>query len=575
VAQACNGKSYIKFSVVQRFINQEVNFNPFLLIVIFFVLLNSVKIDFLDHFSIFPYFSWPISHPSLKLLLYVIVNALIFFSALRFKNIIPFLLIYVLQTLYLFVHLSYVLYFDAPFHARQFIVDLYEGVLLLRHLSIPMNIKYLTLVADLPLLIATILCYSKIRRFLASEKKIINYLLIGFVVLLLCFIPFSYHAYRIAEDIKNQYRGEIFIIDKLGLIGNDLLDLLELKNEESIIANFGKGARLVARTKNPNQVHNIICIQVETLDSNIIDYTYKNKYVCPFLHQLSSECIYYPYTLFYRFVGGSGDTEFATINGIIPSMKFPSFKIRNYSYPNSIIKRLIRSGFDSKGFHNNEGNYFNRKVAFFKMGFHDFYDIIDMHLQENGWGAPDHEMFNFVKEKLKKQKTPFFYYVITMSSHEPFTIVQGYYRNNIYADIADFEVRGYLNSLSYVDFVLQDFVTFVRDNLKDTYIFIYGDHDAYALLDHKSISLKSMGVPLFIITPDNKKYRETKEIASLLDLAQTILYASGIKFEVMTRGTNLLQFPIKNSPIAVNDCETYDREILFGKERASRVNSCN
>ena len=98
-----------------------------------------------------------------------------------------------------------------------------------------------------------------------------------------------------------------------------------------------------------------------------------------------------------------------------------------------------------------------------------------MHLKEIGWCAPDHEMLNFVKEKLKLQKTPFFYYIITMSSHEPFQLVQQYYHNELYDDIKNREIKGYLNSFSYVDYILNDFVTFVRNNFRNTYIFIYGD----------------------------------------------------------------------------------------------------
>ena len=558
------------------FLNSEIHVNHFLLIVIIFVLLNSIKIDFVDYFSLFPGSYLPIIHPSSKLLLYVVLNSLIFFSVFRLKNIIPFLLIYGLQTLYLFIHLSYVLYFDTPFHVQQFIADFYEGIMLTRHFSIPPNIKYLTVVIDLPFLVFIVLNYSKINQFLKLKRKINNYLLMILAASLIFLSAFSYRAYKIAAEIndrqaKGLWIGEIQAIDKLGLIGNDFLDLVEFKNEESIVDNFKYGDKLVAYSK--KKIHNIICIQVETLDSNIINYSYKNKYICPFLHQLSSDCVYYPYMLFYHFAGGSSDAEFTIINGIIPSSIYPSFKIRNYSYPNSLVKELIKANFNAVIFHNNFGDFFNRKTALFKIGFHEFDDITDMHLKEIGWGAPDHEMLNFVKEKLKLQKTPFFYYIITMSSHEPFQLVQQYYHNELYDDIKNREIKGYLNSFSYVDYILNDFVTFVRNNFRNTYIFIYGDHNAFSLRDHSDIAFENLGVPLFIITPDNKTYRENKEIASFLDLGQTILYASGINFKVMTQGANLLKFPIENGPISSNISSSYDRKTMFGKDLGPFIDS--
>ncbi len=546
--------------------------NRSFLIVIFFVLLNSVKIDFIDHFIIFPHFHIPISYLSLKLLFYVVLNSLIFFSVFRFKNIIPFLLVYGLQALYLFVHLSYALYFDAPFHMRQFIADIYEGVMLARHFSVPMNLKYLAVAADLPLLVLIILNYPKITQFLKSKKVIINYLLIALFAFLIYSTPLFYKGYRIIDGVNDTYKSEIWVIDKLGLIGNDFLDLIVFQDEKSLIAKFKYGDKTSIKDKKINQPYNIICIQVETLDSNIIDYSYKDQYICPFLHQLSSNCVYYPSMLFYHFAGGSGDTDFTVINSTLPLVNFPSYKIRNYSYPNSLVKQLIKANVNSMIFHNNAGNFFNRKVAFFKMGFHGFYDIDDMHLNEKGWGAPDHEMFGFIEKKLKRQKIPFFYYIITMSSHEPFMAVSRYYRNNSYSDIKDRELRGYFDSFSYVDRVLDNFVAFVKNNIKDTYIFIYGDHNAYILRDHPGIPFKNLGVPLFIITPDGKIYRETKKIASMLDLSQTILSASGINFEIMTQGANLLDFPIKNGPIPVNAGSSYDRETLFGKDMTSFSN---
>jgi phosphoglycerol transferase MdoB-like AlkP superfamily enzyme len=542
--------------------------NQYFLIGIIFVLVNSLKIDFIDYFTIFSEYYWLPNHPNLKILFYIVLNSIIFFSVLRFKNAIPFLIIYILQTLYLFVHLSYLIYFDAPFHARQFISEMYEGILLARHFSIPLNMKYLMVVFDLPLVILVVLYYSKIRGFLKSKRNIFNYLLILLIMLLIYFIPVYYRACEIIEDVRDRYKSEMWIVDKLGVIGNDVLDLTVFLDEKLIVDNFKYGNKVAFHARNTDQAYNIICIQVEALDSNIIDYKYKDQYICPFLHRLSSDCVYYPYMLFYHFAGGTSDTEFAAINGVIPAMYFPSLKIRNYSYSNSLVKQLLKANFNPAVFHNNEGSYYNRRVAFLKMGFQEFDDVDNMHLKKTGWGAPDHKMFDFVKEKLKRQKPPFFYYVITMSSHEPFRYVRFYYLNKFYDDIKDSEIAGYFNSFSYEDGVLNDFVTFVRNNLKNTYIFIYGDHNADTLRDNADLAFKNLGVPLFIITPDNKRYKEDKEIASVLDLEQTVLYASGIDFKVISQGTNLLDFPIKNGPVAVNGNASYDRELMFGQELA-------
>jgi hypothetical protein len=506
----------------------------------------------------------PIAHPSFKFFIYLFLNGIIFISLLRFKNVVPFLSVYCIQALYLLVHFAYALYFDAPFHSRQFILDLYEGILLARHAAIPANIKYLAIIADLPLVIAIIPNYSKIGHFLNSAKKMIDRVLWVFVMFLLVLIPAAFWVYSITETHKTSVHSEMKVINRLGLLGNDVLDLALYQGEASTIKGFQYGKKIFFRNKIPGHFRNVICIQVESLDANVIDLQYKGQYVTPFLHQLSSESVYYPHTIFYRFAGASSDTEFTVLNGVLPSMDFPSFKLRNYNYPNSILKPLLKSGFSTIAFHNNVGDIFNRKVAYFNMGFQDFDDRIDMGLEEKNWGAPDGDMMNYIKKRIRKQTKPFFYYITTMSSHEPFIFVWDYYRNALYFDIKSKAVRNYFNSLSYVDGALNDFVTFVKNNFNDTYIFIYGDHNAYTLYD--PVEFQNHGVPLFIITPDNVKYRENEEVASLLDLASTILYASGIDFEIRARGDNLLNFPIRPGTVAVKNCRASDRGYLFGAD---------
>jgi lipoteichoic acid synthase len=538
----------------------------FLIPGILLVIANSLKIELIDHFSIYPDFHLPLSP---KLLFYLALNLLIFISLFRLKSVIPLLAFYALQTLYLFIHFSYTVYFDAPFHARQFIVDLKEGILLARHLAVPLNIKYLAVTGDLPLMIFLLFYLNRIKLFLRAKEKQTDYITLSLIVLLISSLPFAFHPYRIAQINNNPYAGEKWIIERVGIMGNDLLDLLLLGNEKAVTSNFRYGKKLAFRHKPAGRLNNVICIQVESLDSNIIDYAYKGKSVCPFLHQLSSECIFYPYMSFFHYAGGSSDMEFTVLNGLIPAESFPSLKIRSYSYPNSVVKRLKRQRFSTVAFHNNDGNFFNRKTSFKAMGFQELADISDMKLKEVGWGAPDHAMFAYIENRLQKQSRPFFYYIITMSSHAPFTRVGLYHKNPDYSGIKDSMTRGYLNSFSYVDACLREFVNFIRSNVRNTYIFIYGDHNAYALRDHRTLAFENLGVPLFIITPDGKKYRENKELISAVDMTPTILYASGIDFELKTDAPNLLDFSVRDGPVPVGNGRIAQRKDLFGRELPS------
>lgn len=374
----------------------------------------------------------------------------------------------------------------------------------------------------------------------------------------------------ISAKIKDRYVGEVKIIARYGLLSNDIADLLLYRDEYSLIRNFGYGEAIIFKNNAAKQVKNIICIQVESLDANIINFKYKGKYITPFLHRLSSQCVYYPYMLVYILAGVTSDTEFATLNGAIPLDNFPTMKLRNYIYPNSIIKRLSKFNYISIAFHNNFRHFFNRDMAYFKMGFKEFYDLEKMKLREYGWGAADHDVMGYVNDMLKEQKSPFLYYIITMSSHPPYNLVKSYYSSGDYEDIDEQLVRDYFYSMSYVDGVLENFITFIQNNVKDSCIFIFGDHppnnNFKSLFRKSALKLDNRllrSAPLFIITPDNQKYIENNKVVSVLDLAPTILYASGISFEIMAKGVNLLDFPIRADSVPITNMKMRDRKQLF------------
>jgi phosphoglycerol transferase MdoB-like AlkP superfamily enzyme len=476
-------------------------------------------------------------------------------------------LFYFIQAAYLLLHLSYFCFFGEPFYATQIFSQFFEGISLIQHFAIPKSIKYFIALSDFPFFILILIGYLELNNFLRAYKKLIVSVRILIIVILVSSAIFYFKKGTIAslfEGFKNnQFEGETEIFKNIGLLGNDLFDLMSQKSEKDRINDLKYGERLIFNSNTEKQLNNVICIQVESLDAAIIDSMYKGRYVTPFLHELSNQCIYYPQMIFYSGTWHSNSMEFTVLNDAIPPERFSVFKLRHYDYPNSIIRSLSKFNYATLAFHNNFGAFFNRDMAYLKMGFQEFYDLKKMHLKEKGWGASDVAVMDYVIGKLRKQKAPFFYYIITMSSHEPYTNVSQYYKNEFYNDISVELIKKYFNSMSYVDGILQTLITYIRNNIKDTYIFIYGDHYAY---DLKAFLFNpSKSVPLFIITPDNKKYFENNIVVSSLDLAPTILYASGIDFNLKAKGVNLLDFPIKEDKVFLADEKIASRKSLFRK----------
>jgi phosphoglycerol transferase MdoB-like AlkP superfamily enzyme len=209
-------------------------------------------------------------------------------------------------------------------------------------------------------------------------------------------------------------------------------------------------------------------------------------------------------------------------------------------------------------------------VAFSKMGFKNFFDIKQMGFNDVGWGAPDTDLFNYTLKSLEQVNGPFFSYIITLTSHTPFNSVKNYYNNNLFDSIKDEKIKNYFTSFSYVDKAIEDFIKEIKSKYSDTYILIFGDHTPdINTVEYKQAAFQNGDsymefVPFIILTPDNKSFIEDKSVASFLDIAPTILEASGIQYSYSTDGKNLMDSSIIGKEIPFEG-RLYDRNELLNR----------
>jgi phosphoglycerol transferase MdoB-like AlkP superfamily enzyme len=209
------------------------------------------------------------------------------------------------------------------------------------------------------------------------------------------------------------------------------------------------------------------------------------------------------------------------------------------------------------------------------MGFGTFYDMFGMGLEEKAWGAADGEVFDFVRDKLKDQKRPFCYYIISMSSHEPFTLMESYFTTTAYDDVKDELLKRFLTAMTYTDGELGRFVNYLRKNLTNTYIIIYGDHtpaipkNVYNKASFTDDARLFEFVPCYVITPEGIVARETVQAASFLDIAPTVLHAAKVGCTYKSNGIDLLA-RIKDPFNIEYIGKTYPRSRLFSMMKTNR-----
>ena len=528
-------------------------------IFITFILLNAIKLSFFNYSMIYNRSIYVLIY---KLGFFLLVSSVLFLLIMKARSRYVFLAVYLIESIYIFALLSYFGYFHNYLHIMQSFVLFTEGVESIGHMTIPVGLTHLLILVDTLPFIYIFKNYKNMYSSLrALSKKILRLAILATAVfLVISEVVYSSKGLGMKILVKDYTSYENIFVERFGTLASDTFNTILNSGGESYIKHIQYGDE-IEETQTADKLYNVIAIQVESMDSNIVNQTWNGDYVAPYLHSLTKSAVYYPYTLSYHMAGGTSDAEFSIINSVEPLSIFPSMKLSKYTYPNSLAKQFDDAGYTTYAFHGNIGNYYNRNVAFKKMGFNKFFDVNDMNYKDtSGWGVPDHLMFNYVLDTLDDNNRPFFSYIITITSHMPFNNTSSYYSAPQFNGVKNETVRNYFISMSYVDQSIQEFVEKVQETYPDTYILIYGDHTPdintaeFSQASYEYENNYYEFVPMFVITPDSQAKAQDSYAASFLDIAPTMLKASGIAYNYKTSGINLVDTPGEAPEIPYKGC---------------------
>ena len=479
---------------------------------------------------------------------------------------------YAAQAFFLLVNLVYFFYFEGFLHFNQYFELWSETWELMKRSAVPFEPRVLIIFIDLPFVIFLMVFYKRVQALAKTTLyRYCSYIPAGFVL-------WNFHKWDWVKDgtpmetMRDQYVSEVETVKKFGLMSVNLYHIMYMDKYKKLLNQFDYGKLIEKKGEQVDSCsppNNVVIIQIESLDAFAINKIWKNNKVAPNFYAMSRKYVYYPYVLSYHKAGSTSDCEFSCVNSVEALDMFPSIKLRDYDFPNALPKRFTKSNYDVAIFHGNRGEYFNRRIAFKKMGFPAFYDIDDMKLKEVVWGAPDGDVLRYVLQKVHNTQAPFYYHTITMSSHEPFIFVEPYYSTKKFRGLPDKLAKNYFTCISYVDSTVAKFVNDVRHEKPNTTFFIFGDHTP-AIKDSKyytQAALKDQGlyfefVPLIIITPDSKQHFEKKRAASFLDIAPTALANANTAYSISSLGENLLEPDSLKAKIPYRGI-SFTREELF------------
>lgn len=345
---------------------------------------------------------------------------------------------------------------------------------------------------------------------------------------------FSYHI----NDITEFFQDEEASAYQSGedLFDEDDINMLKARAEslEGPLTGIGKGK-------------NLIVIQVEALQKFVVGMTYNNQIITPNINELikDSSSIYYDNYFQLLGRGNTSDAEFVSNNSLHPSMESPTYTQYEGNTFYGLPWVLRDNGYSAWAFHGYEKDFWNRDKAYKNLGFEKFIsqdnfeigDVIELGLTDGDFFKQSME---YLKELDKKEK-PFYAFMVTLSSHNPFTMPDEYKELEILPEHQNTILGDYFQSIHYADKAIGNFIKDLKTEgiYDDSVIALYGDHFAIPNHNKKDTDLMTeylgkkyyfddiMNVPLIIHIPNSDVGYTNSKIGSQLDFFPTILNIMG------------------------------------------------
>lgn len=307
---------------------------------------------------------------------------------------------------------------------------------------------------------------------------------------------------------------------------------------------------------------NLIVIQFESLEAFPIGKTVGGVEITPTLNALVKRPGSVYFSRYYQMIskGNTADAEFSTNHSLYPSDYFPSYFLYRKVKFNGLPKLLRAQGYDTRVFHGNRKDFYNRDKIYPKIGFAKYHSIETFENPKRlGLAMDDADFFRQsapVVIEQHKSGRPFYDFFITVTSHHPYDLPEETCSLPRDPRVGDSIFYRYLNAIAYADRALGKFLQELEDAgvLDNTLLAIYGDHygisankeeecvSAERFLGHAYTPREMMNIPLLFHFPDDTPQQEIRKVGSQLDFYPTMLdlFGAGHKKRLLF-GENLFQ----------------------------------
>lgn len=350
------------------------------------------------------------------------------------------------------------------------------------------------------------------------------------------------------------------------------LSCLQYQTRIQELENMKAGDRVADFPIGVAKGRNLIVIQVEALQTAVIDARVGGREVTPSLNRLKKECWFFPNTATSAGLGSTSDAEFVVNTSLFP----PPRAAASVKYANRVLPSLPRvlgqQGYQTLTYHTNWSGFWRRSDLYPALGFSRFFDQAFFGQEDRiAFGASDEVLFRRTLEDLLprfQQGKAFYAFIITMSSHHPFDqIPSDRLHLSLPSPFAGTYTGRYLAAVEFADRALGKFIEDLRKTglLDASILVIYGDHGALLdrnqpkselaaqriLMGHDLSPLDRLRIPLFIRMPRQSRGHIRPNPAGQIDIFPTLADALSLDLsKTIHFGRNL--FDGSTSMIACN-----------------------
>ena len=476
--------------------------------------------------------------------------------------------------------------------------------------TLPMVIQAKQILYFVDIIIFMLLIIFKIVKIYKKEKNTRKQLILKYIVGIIGVIMFCVVSVQYIPKGKEKSYNKDLQIREATIFGYHIFDIknaLNIKNQTKYknykdmfydYENLKKQYETEYSNTENNlkgilQDKNVIILQLESIQEFVINKAINGKQITPNLNKFLSENIKFT-NMHMQSYSTTADSEHSTITSLYPmenGMSFSKYYTNTYD---DLFKIFKNSNYYTSYMHGNYPYFWNRGNVYGRLKLDDLSlkeQFSDLSENING-DLSDELLYKQAVQKIKQFKTPYISYIVTASSHTPYTLEGLQDRSKITIDVGKYKdtyFGDYLEAVNYADYAFGVFI----DELKkeglydDTAILVFGDHNGINMYNEEMIDflnyidkdltdvdlkLNYTRVACGMKIPGIKNIKIDKPV-NKLDIKPTLAYLCNVQ-DGISLGTNMFGrkdfVSLNNERIIANDYY-YDEE-WYNRKTGEQIN---